>query len=304
MRMGAPAELAVSNDDRVLQALAASDLRTAAEYIALQYESNATMMAIYIQWPCAYLLSAAESLGEAAALALATAAFAHWSKAVQSIADQGETESRVVSLAAPLLHPDLLTPAFARGIINAFNSGQSPDYLANAMKMLNEFEARLSTSLAQGNAQEARQAYEAYFSCARSWHDVLMQYADSFPGVAAAMHGQASAEAMVEKSFSVAPFSPIAGRFPARPYPRPLFRTVAQRRSNATRIRQPLRADLRPLRQRWRHAPPPGISTGQTAGGHTGHLRPGRRSPALLHALRHQCPDGHRQPRHRRGKAG
>lgn len=222
MRMGAPAELAVSNDDRVQQALAASDLRTAAEYIALQYESNATMMTIYVQWPCAYLLSAAESLGEPAALALATAAFEHWSKAVQSIAGQGETERRVVSLAAPLLHPELLTPAFARGIINVFNSGQSPDYLANAMKMLNEFEARLSTSLAQGNAQEARQAYEAYFSCARSWHDVLMQYADSFPGVAAAMHGQASAEALVEKSFSAAPFGAGLWTFGARLSPQQL----------------------------------------------------------------------------------
>lgn len=58
MRMGEPAELAVSNDDRVLQALAAGDHRRAAEYVALQYESNATMIAIYVQWPCAYLLAA------------------------------------------------------------------------------------------------------------------------------------------------------------------------------------------------------------------------------------------------------
>lgn len=222
MRMGEPAELAVSNDDRVLQALAAGEHRRAAEYVALQFESNATMMTIYIQWPCAYLLAAEDSFGEPAAQALATAAFAQWSKAVQSIAAQGTMEQSVASRAAPLLHPSLLTPAFARGIIDTFNSGQSPGYMATATEMLGECEARLTTSLAQGNTREARQAYEAYFSCARSWHDVLMQYADSFPGVVAAVHGQASAEALVEKSFSAAPFGAGLWAFGARLSPKQL----------------------------------------------------------------------------------
>lgn len=216
MRMGEPAELAVSNYDRVMQALATEDHRRAAEYVALQYESNATMMTIYIQWPCAYLLAAEDSLGGPAAQALAVAAFEHWSTAVQSIATQGIMEQSVVSRATPLLHPGLLTPAFARGIIDAFNSGQSPGYLTTATEMLGEFEARLSTSLAQGSTQEARQAYEAYFSCARCWHDVLMQYVDSFPGAATAVHGQASAEALVEKSFSAAPFGAGLWAFGAR----------------------------------------------------------------------------------------
>lgn len=206
MRMGAPAELAVSNYDRVQQALVAGDLDLATEYVALQVESNATMMASYLQWPSAYLLAAKESLGKPATLALATAAFEHWSKAVQSIADQGEFEHQAVSRATALLHPSQLTPAFARGIIDAFNAGQSPPYMVSATEMLDQCEAQLSASLTQGNIQQARQAYDEYFSCARIWHDVLMQYADSFPGVAAAAHGQASAEALVEKSFHVAPF--------------------------------------------------------------------------------------------------
>lgn len=222
MRMGEPSELAVSNYDRVQQALVAGDLRTATEYVALQFESNATMMAIYVQWPCAYLLAAADSFGEPAAQALAKVAFEQWSKAGQSIADQGTMEQSVVSRAAALLHPGLLTPAFARGIIEAFNGGQSPGYMASATEMLSECAARLSASLAKGKTQEARQVYEAYFSCARSWDDTLMQYADSFPGAAAAMYGQASAEALVEKSFSMAPFGAGLWAFGARLSPEQL----------------------------------------------------------------------------------
>lgn len=222
MRMGDPAELAVSNYDRVLQALAAGEHHKATEYVALQFEGNATMMAIYVQWPCAYLLAAEDSFGEPAAQALATAAFEHWSKAVQSIAAQGAMEQSVVSRAAALLHPSLLTPAFAREIIDAFNSGQPPDYMATAMEMLAECGVRLSTSLAQGDIQEARQVYDAYFSCARSWHDVLMQYADSFPCAAIAVHGQAHAEALVEKSFSVAPFGAGLWAFGSRLSPKEL----------------------------------------------------------------------------------
>ncbi|MBK9026752.1 MAG: hypothetical protein IPN98_02315 [Propionivibrio sp.] len=131
-------------------------------------------------------------------------------------------EQSVASRAAPLLHPSLLTPAFARGIIDAFHSGQSPGYMTTATEMLGEYEARLTTSLAQGNTQEARQAYEAHVSCARSWHDVLMQYPDSFPGVIAAVHGQASAEALVEKSFSAAPFGAGLWAFGARLSPKQL----------------------------------------------------------------------------------
>lgn len=206
MRMGDTTELAVSNYDRVRQALAAGELDKAAEYAALQFESNAAMMATYLQWPCAHLLAAAEHLGAPAVRTLATAAFEHWREAVRSLAAQGATERLVVSKAAPLLHPDLLTLPFAQGVIDAFRCGQSPDYALTAMKMLVDCEARLTKSLAEANVAEARLAYDAYFSCTRSWHDVLMQYADSFPCAAAARHGQAAAEALVAASFNLAPF--------------------------------------------------------------------------------------------------
>lgn len=205
-RMGDPAELAVSNHDRVQQALAAGDTGKAAEYAALQFESNAAMLTIYSQWPCAYLLAGADLLGAAAARQLAAKAFEHWRNAQQSLAPQGETERTVLTRAESLLHPDLLTPAFAQEVIDAFRSGQTPDYGAVAREMLKECETRLSASLARDDIPETRQAYAAYFSCARSWHDALMQYADSFPSVAATMFGQASAEALVEKSFNLAPF--------------------------------------------------------------------------------------------------
>ena len=216
MRMGNPAELAVSNHDRVLQALAAGDTGKATEYAALQFESNAAMLTIYSQWPCAYLLAGAELLGETAVRLLAAEAFEHWRKAVQSLATQGEAERTVLTRAEPLLHPDLLTPAFAQEVIDAFRSGQTPGYGAVAREMLREREARLSASHTRGDIPEARQAYAAYFSCARSWHDALMQYADSFPSVAATMHGQASAEALVEKSFNLAPFGSGLWAFGAR----------------------------------------------------------------------------------------
>lgn len=222
MRMGEPSELAVSNYDRVLDALNAGDLRKATEYIALQRESNATMVSIYLQWPCAYLLAAEDSFGAQAAQALAAAAFDHWSKAVQSIAAQGIMEQSVVARATPLLHPARLTPAFARGIIDAINAGRSPDDMTTATEMLEGFDAQLSTFLAQGDMQKAMLAYDEYFSCARSWHDVLMQYADSFPSVAALEHGQASAEALVDKSFSMAPFGAGLWAFGSRLSPKQL----------------------------------------------------------------------------------
>lgn len=220
--MGEPAELAVSNYDRVVQSITAGDFHKAAEYAALQFESNAIMMAIYVQWPCAYLLSAAQSLGEPAALVLATAAFKHWATAVQSIAAQGAMEQSVVTRAASLLDPGLLTPAFARQVLDAFLSGESPGYLTTATEMLGESEANLSAALAQGDAKKALQTYETYFSCARSWHDVLMQYADSFPSVGAAAYGQASAEALVENSFSIAPFGAGLWAFGERLSPKQL----------------------------------------------------------------------------------
>ena len=55
-------------------------------------------------------------------------------------------------------------PAFAHGVIDTFNSGQTPEYGATAREMLKECEARLSASLAQGDIPEARQVYEDYFS--------------------------------------------------------------------------------------------------------------------------------------------
>src|SRR5574343_1398324 len=165
MRMGDPAKLAVSNYARVLQALDASDFGRAAEYAALQFESNAAMLTIYVQWPCAYLQSAAEYFGESAAQALAEAAFAHWTEAVHSLATQGAIEQTVVSRAGPLLAPSLLTPGFARAVIETFFSGQLPDYAATAAQMIEEYQARLSIALAQTSIPEAKPAYQAYFSC-------------------------------------------------------------------------------------------------------------------------------------------
>ncbi|MCG8429333.1 MAG: hypothetical protein MI754_18430 [Chromatiales bacterium] len=213
MRMGDPSELAVSNYQRVCDAIEVKDFETAYQYLELQFASMKTMIVIFSQWFCAYQCAAEKLLNHDNALLATDLAYQHWTENVRSISETGSLEHKVVGNVALLLDPNKLTPQLAQAVIEGLNEGQISTFLSDALEMYELYKSRLLDSLDSGKQATVHTRYHEYFICARTWHDALMQYTDSFPTVAAIQFGQLVAEQLVDQSFKIAPFSHALWQF-------------------------------------------------------------------------------------------
>jgi len=204
IRKGSPAELAVSDADRVRAALRARDAQLATGYLSIVRSSAEMMVTSYVEFVLAFAPALAAHDPPIDHADIYRRAHDTWRRAVEASPELGgsgaatNADGRQVAAA---LGPDTVLPSTVGEMRQALMSGgrtRAADLLVGPAA---DFE-RLSAALAAGDVAGAAAAFEDYYGRMRRLHDLLVELDSLLISVIAETCGSSVAGEILYQSFT------------------------------------------------------------------------------------------------------
>lgn len=195
MRKGTPDQLAVSDLQRITDALDRGDGKTATAYLDIMHPLFVSMNKTFVEW-CVAMPACLAKLESKQERDITRDAYALFEKSIDD--DPQTRDDPAAAVMREILHPNRLTPACIKALRNRRRKNQPTDadaVLAPGLELYDRF----CKAVSSGNWPAARTAVECYYHAMRVVHDLCGEYVCSFASVMDPRIGQdKAANAMQE----------------------------------------------------------------------------------------------------------
>ena len=204
MRHGSPDALEVPDRERILDALKAGDPANATAYLQLASQLHLQLVFILFEWAIEWPNTLAKFRSSADERSCTERSFQSWQAACDTIATNPDSEAALEPVSR-ILAPDYLKPGasvvFRMAVANGGNGAAGP-----WAQVLMARRDAVAAAIERQDFQQAERLVKSYWHFAVGLHDALVQYCQTYSATASRLFGQATAEQLIQDSFSSSSF--------------------------------------------------------------------------------------------------
>lgn len=204
MRMASPQNLEVPDYEMTANFLTNKDKENALKLLTLLQGSGAGMNGLLTQWAAYFPIVAKNYLDDNQLNNVIEKSYIHFCQKISSL-NHDRPSAKIIELAQVAFSPSNMTPKKAQELIEKMLKQETHQF-STLFATFGELIEQAIKATQEENWSKGAELFAQYYTSARTLHDCLVQFSDSFPATVAQQYGQDIAEKIVDESFKQAPF--------------------------------------------------------------------------------------------------